>query len=366
MADQDQNVQQETAPADLTPGSQAETEGRAEMAELNETKAEAQAVQENSDGAGANNKSGRDKTLYELKQDLRVRESDIQGSQADVDNLKKETSALQADIKSLGQSSQEIDKVVEDFEKAREDMQAQLDALHRDANEKRATLEKMLADDVTEVDEDGKKVPKPVMKAIEDYVVKEVDGKINEIEDKVNQLGSKKKLQVEGCPETKPELQFVQCAEIQQENAESGPKGLTVMEKAYNDCKGHQKKTESSLKAAEELRKQAEKAEDEGKYRIEYYYLLELEKKLDEIAPDEDGQRKIIESEVLRGELDDAWVKWAEAKSTLRIAQQNLNELRAELETNRNDLDRAKGNRESDILTEVELLPKKSKSQTQS
>lgn len=292
----------------------------------------------------------REAELVQLRQNQRKMAEELQKAKQDWENKQKALAAMEADVTALEKSSRDVEKICEDYEKAYCDFADQLKGLTAYADNKRKVLNAALDKKVAEcLDKKCKELSEEI---------KETACRIRELEAICSlTVGEDPGDTVEcGCdcsaledavfPSECPEIdckQTIQFAEVEHQNVLKGPQGVEVREAVYNALKDHLKSLQDLLKAAEALKKDIDKEEENGDAR-HYVLLCDLDKLLDEI-----GDRLWVPEDFCE-KLNCAWKCLNAARKRLRDRKQALDERQAELAALKMELKQAKETRVDRIL----------------
>jgi chromosome segregation ATPase len=288
--------------------------------------------------AGTGSAGTPDETLYALKQQLLGLQETIQEDQTEVDNLKKQQARLETDLKDLQQSSSGIQDVVQAYKQGYNSILAEM-----------KNLEDYYDDEYKDVLEEISETQKTKI----DDLVTEVDGRISGLKERLDDLAYIDELQLKSGSVPGGSVQE---AEIQYQNAQSGPDGLEKAQRAFDRWTLLQKTVKDNLKTLKDLQKSITDQADQENYKNAYFYFLDFKALLDETAALLKAESADLTPAVLEEKLVQAWNDLAAAKEVLRAAGEGLNEKQVDLNTTRKSLEAAQKGRKDKILEAIGLI----------
>ncbi len=252
--------------------------------------------------------------MSEIEVKLKELKDQLQATEAVIDKKSKERETLNADINDLQKIVNEVNQLVDAFSKAFENIRKSKTELEDYAATKKTMINAALPE------EDRKTV----------------GDKIGEVDNNITNKGNEVTTLLQNYEEAKS-------------NFEASQKYLNKKQEEFDLLKTYQKEVDGKLKNLKNLRGLIEKADEENNLPKMYFWINELNTKLDS------KNFELKTKDDLKDNLYSAWKELDNAKQACRENEEKMRNAKIELENGQRTLDSLKAKRDTDILDRINI-----------
>jgi len=252
--------------------------------------------------------------MSEIEVKLNELKDQLQATEVIIGKKSKERETLNADINDLQKIVNEVNQLADAYSKAFENIRKSKNELEDYAATKKTMINAALPE------EDRKTV----------------DDKIAEVDNKITNKGNEVTTLNQNYEEAKSSFEISQ-------------KNLDGKQKEFDLLKTYQKTVDEKLKTLRNLRILIEKADEENNLPKMYFWINELNTKLDS------KNFELKTKDNLRDNLYSAWKELDNAKQACREKEEEMRNAKIELENGQRALDLLKAKRDTDILDKINI-----------